>query len=257
MSSTPLEVRLGVRTTEGGEPVLWRSHSDAVNGAFLERELAGARFHSALKTDLFDEAVSGGVVPYLQGRADRVTGIDVVPEIVDAARSRCDGLIARAGDVRWLDFEDANFDLVVSLSTLDHLESVAEIEQAVEELARVLAPGGTLVLTLDNPVNPVIAVRQVLPTPRLRAAGLVAYPLGPTVGPRRLERMACRTGLTVRTRTALMHAPRVAAVAIARRTDSPSAQQRFRRLSARFEALRSLPTRYLTGHFSAIVAERR
>ena len=144
----------------------------------------------------------------------------------------------------------------MSLSTLDRLASVEEIAGAIRELARVLAPGGTIALTLDNRANPVVALRGLLPGAGLRRAGLVAYEIGPTVGPRRLERFVRAAGMDPRAREALMHCPRLPAVALARRIErSPRGASRFLLAAGGFDALDRLPTRYLTGYFSAIVAE--
>jgi SAM-dependent methyltransferase len=241
----------------GREPPLWRLHSDAVNGAFVRRALAGRRFRSALKTDLFDEAMTAGIVPVIRESADSVTGIDFSAETVERARRRDPSLAAKTADVRRLPFEQGAFDLVVSLSTLDHLESVSEIEDAILELARVLAPRGTLALTVDNQANPAVALRNLLPGAPLRRIGLVAYAVGPTVGPRRLERLVRDAGLRPSRREALMHCPRLPAVTLARRLERSSrAQGRFLRTARRFEALERLPSRYLTGYFAAIVAQR-
>jgi SAM-dependent methyltransferase len=239
------------------EPRLWRLHSDAVNGAFVRRALAGRRFRSGLKTDLFDEAMTAGIVPVIRESADSVAGIDFSAETVERARRRDPSLAAKTADVRRLPFEDGSFDLVVSLSTLDHLESVSEIEDAILELARVLAPGGTLALTVDNQANPAVALRNLLPGAPLRRIGLVAYAVGPTVGPRRLERLVRDAGLMPSRREALMHCPRLPAVTLARWLEgSSSAQARFLRTAGRFEALERLSSRYLTGYFAAIVAQR-
>lgn len=242
---------------ELGEPRLWRLHSDATNRTFLSGALTGQRFRKALKTDLFDESVTDGVAPLLRDLARSTTGIDVSPDVVERAGRRHPHVAARCADVRELPFEDASFDLVVSLSTLDHLASVAEIGAAIEELSRVLVPGGTLALTLDNPANPAIALRNALPSDPLRRAGVVAYRIGPTVGARRLERLVRAAGLTPRARAALMHCPRLPAVAVARRLErSPGNHDRFLRAARGFDVLGRLPTRYLTGYFAAIVAER-
>jgi SAM-dependent methyltransferase len=239
------------------EPRLWRLHSDAVNAAFVRRALAGRRFRSALKTDLFDEAMTDGIVPVMRESADSITGIDSSAEVVERVGGRSPNLDVRTADVRRLPFDQGSFDLVVSISTLDHLESVREIEDAIIELARVLAPGGTLALTVDNRANPAVALRNLLPGAPLRRIGLVAYTLGPTVGPRRLERLVRAAGLRPRRREALMHCPRVPAVRVARRLEPSSrAQARFLRTAGRFEALSRLPSRYQTGYFAAIVAER-
>jgi SAM-dependent methyltransferase len=244
--------------TEPREPHLWRLHSDATNRDFLARALRGRRFRRALKTDLFDEAVTAGLVPLLSEAAGATAGIDLSAEVVRRAGERHRELEAVHADVRRLPFDDAAFDLVVSLSTLDHLASVAEIGAAIRELARVLEPGGTLALTVDNLANPVVAVRNLLPSVPLRRAGLVAYELGVTVGPRRLERLVRAAGMTPRSTVALMHCPRLPAVVLARRLDrSPRTHDRFLRGARAFEALGRLPTRYLTGYFAAIVAERQ
>jgi SAM-dependent methyltransferase len=249
---------LGVAAPIGlSEPRLWRLHSDAINRGFLDAALRGRRFRNAIKTDLFDEGMTAGIVPTLRGVADSVSGIDVSPDIVERARRRHPDLAATTADVRHLPFDDDSFDLVVSLSTLDHLESLAEIESAMGELARILAPGGTLALTMDNLANPAVALRNLLPSAPLWRMGLVAYRCGPTVGPRRLERLVRAAGMRPRMGSALMHCPRLPAVTFARRLErSPGTHDRFLRGARRFEALDRLPTRYLTGYFAAIVADR-
>lgn len=241
--------------SEEREPRLWRAHSDATNAAFVRRAIGGRRFRRALKTDLFDEATTGGVVPVMSEAAGSVAGIDIAAEVAEGARTRFPALEATVADVRRLPFADGEFDLVVSLSTLDHLESVDEIAGALGELVRVLAPGGTLALTIDNGANPVVALRNALPAAPLRRAGAVAYELGPTVGPRRLERLVREAGARPRACEALMHCPRLPAVAMARRVP-PSSGARFLRGARRFETLAQLPTRYVTGYFAAVVAER-
>jgi SAM-dependent methyltransferase len=240
----------------GREPRIWRLHSDTVNAAFVRRAVSGRHFRSALKTDLFDETVSEGIVPVIREAADAVTGIDFSSDVVEQAQRRDPRLATRTADIRRLPFEDASFDLVVSLSTIDHLDSLEEMQEAVLELARVLSPGGTLVITVDNKVNPVVALRGLLPGPTMRRLGLVAYPVGPSVGPRRLEEFVRRAGLRAQVRDALMHCPRLPAVALARRLRSPRSEARFLRGARRFEALDRLPSRYLTGYFAAVIANR-
>ena len=240
---------------ESREPRLWRLHSDTTNAAFVRGAIAGRSFRRALKTDLFDEATTAGVVPVMREAAGAVVGIDLSADVVATARDRDPGLDATVADVRSLPFEDGEFDLIVSLSTLDHLESLAEVDRALRELLRVLAPGGTLALTLDNRANPVVALRNLLPGAALRRAGLVAYEVGPTVGPRRLERLVRSAGGRPRRCEALMHCPRLPAVALARRLRRPRSRAGFLRAARRFDALDRLPTRFVTAYFTGIVAE--
>jgi SAM-dependent methyltransferase len=74
------------------------------------------------------------------------TGVDVDAATVEHVRQR-HGVDARQADVRELPFEDDAFDLVVSFETIEH---VPEPERALDELARVLAPGGLLLISTPN-----------------------------------------------------------------------------------------------------------
>jgi len=134
----------------------------------------------------------------------------------------------------------------VSNSTLDHFPALAEVETAVRELHRVLAPGGLLVLTLDNPWNPLVALRNALPFGPLARIGLVPYYVGATCGPRRLRRLLGEAGFLVEELGAVLHVPRVAARAL-----RPPL-----RLLVAAERLGRWPTRYLTGQFVAARARR-
>jgi len=56
------------------------------------------------------------------------------------------------------------FDTVLSNSTLDHFDGAAQIRVSLAEPARVLRPGGRLLVTLDNPANPLLALSKALPS---------------------------------------------------------------------------------------------
>ena len=73
------------------------------------------------------------------------------------------------------------FDLVVSNSTLDHFARADDITIALREIQQVLKPGGRLILTLDNPSNPVVRLRNALPFAALNQMGLVPYFVGATL----------------------------------------------------------------------------
>lgn len=242
-----------------GPQRLWRAHSDAVNGALLVEWLPeGGR--RALKTDAFDEAFGSGLAAPLEERFDAVWEVDVAPAVLRAARRRHPGLRVVAADVRRLPFGDATVDVVVSLSTLDHFEEVDSIETALAEIARVVRPGGRVVVTLDNPENPLVAVRNRLPWPWLRRIGLVPYYVGKTLGRRRLRASLERHGFDVRAAAVIQHAPRAPAVALGwglSRWAGARAARAFLRLTAACERLRRWPTRRWTGYFVAVLAVRR
>jgi SAM-dependent methyltransferase len=207
-----------------------------------------------LKTDLYDEATADGIASSLAARAESVVGVDVAPAVVAAAQRRHPWLRSVHADVRRLPFDDADFDVIVSISTLDHFPARAEMERALRELHRVLAPGGTLLITLDNLANPVVALRNALPLGPLQRLGLVPYYVGASCGPRRLRALLGSSGFEVEAITATMHCPRVACVRAAgllHRHARTTTQRRFLRLLWAWERLGRLPTRFLTGYFVA------
>jgi SAM-dependent methyltransferase len=239
---------------------LWRQHSDAVNIALCRRWLP-AHVRRLLKTDAFDEASSAGLWPWLIGIADHVETIDHSPAVAARARSRQPRLSATAADVRSLPFVDWAFDVIVSNSTLDHFARADAIGESLLELRRVLVPGGRLLLTLDNPANPVVALRNALPFSWLNRVRLVPYFVGATLGPRAVVRLLEDVGFDVLELTAILHCPRVLAVPAARLAGRlslrPETDARFLQALARFEAAERWPTRFRTGHFVAVLATRR
>jgi SAM-dependent methyltransferase len=60
-----------------------------------------------------------------------------------------DRLIFLQMDGRFLAFEDASFDVVYSLSSIEHFDGFRGARLAMDEMARVLKPGGTLALATD------------------------------------------------------------------------------------------------------------
>jgi ubiquinone/menaquinone biosynthesis C-methylase UbiE len=85
-----------------------------------------------------------------------VVGVDVVPELLARARERVPANVELVeADATALPFERGSFDLVCTARMLHH---VARPELAVAELARVLRPGGTM-LVVDQiaPVDPLAA----------------------------------------------------------------------------------------------------
>ena len=237
---------------------LWREHSDAVNLGLIERWLAGAAGDRALKTDLFDEAVGRGLCVGARARFHGLVGIDISEAVVRRARRGNPRLAAAAADVRRLPFADASFDLVLSISTLDHFESTDDIATSLREIHRALRPGGRLLLTLDNPANPKIRLRGALPWKLMRSTRMVPYFVGKSLGRRRLSRELGRAGFSVLEIGAILHCPRVLAVAVSRLRlfAQPRARDRFLEVLQSFEVLSRWPTRFLTGHFTAVLARR-
>ena len=186
-------------------------------------------------------------------------GIDLSVTITTAARDRYPNLHATAADVRRLPFADSAFDVVVSNSTLDHFATRDDVVAGLRELTRILRRRGELVLTMDNPANPIVALRNL--TPHFwRRVGVLPYPVGTTLGHRSLDRALQQLGFDVVDEAAFMHCPRVLAVAVARfleRHAAARSQRRFLAALGAFERMAEWPTRYVTGHFVAVKAVKR
>ena len=98
---------------------------------------------------------------------------------------------------------------ILSTSTLDHFDDPADLRSALAELARLLAPGGRLVLTLDNRRNPLIRARNALPRSVARRTGLVPFAVGHTVDAREGKALLADVGLRLLACEHLLHAPHV------------------------------------------------
>jgi 2-polyprenyl-3-methyl-5-hydroxy-6-metoxy-1,4-benzoquinol methylase len=89
----------------------------------------------------------------LAQRGLRVQAIDSTEAMVELARRQAQEsgttelLSVDVGDVYALAFEDSRFDLVLALGVIPWL---ARPELAIQEMARVSRPGGSVLLTIDN-----------------------------------------------------------------------------------------------------------
>ena len=85
--------------------------------------------------------------------AERVVGVDVSHDAVSYARAHYAGANVEfhVADVLELPFADDSFDVVCSFEIVEH---VADAERFVTELARVLKPGGRLVLSTPRADDP-------------------------------------------------------------------------------------------------------
>jgi SAM-dependent methyltransferase len=125
--------------------------------AFLDAGCGDGRFLAALP--------AVGPVPA------RVVGVDIADSILATARraTAAAGLDAELvrGNLERLPLGDSDFDLIVSIQVLEHLLDPAA---GIRELARVLRPGGTLLLTTDNRAR---RLTQTLNGPRWLVATLL------------------------------------------------------------------------------------
>jgi SAM-dependent methyltransferase len=79
----------------------------------------------------------------------RVTGIDPTANQLRVAVERGSAARYVRGDATRMPFADAAFDGVLACLVFEH---IAEIDDALAEVARVLAPGGTFLFLLNHPL---------------------------------------------------------------------------------------------------------
>lgn len=108
--------------------------------------------------DVLDAACGVGFGAHIlvAAGARAVTGIDAFAgAIVEAREQGRDGMRFEIGDLRDLPLEPASFDVVVCFEAIEH---VAEQELVLDEIKRVLRPGG--VLAISTPIAGAIAIHN-------------------------------------------------------------------------------------------------
>lgn len=79
----------------------------------------------------------------------QVEGVDADPRAAQAAKNR--GLTVHHGDLRQLNLSPESFDLALLIMTVEH---VAEPAALLATIARLLKPGGRVVVVTDNTASP-------------------------------------------------------------------------------------------------------
>ncbi len=134
----------------------------------------------------------------LAARGARVVGLDVsAAMLASAGRSGLDRVQGSAGR---LPFRDASLDAAIAIEVFEHLAPRA-VEDACDELRRVLRPGGRLVL-VDKNAFALNARRPWLPAAVVKwideRRGLWMYPPGCTVRERWFRPLAMKRRLSRR-----------------------------------------------------------
>jgi ubiquinone/menaquinone biosynthesis methyltransferase len=104
---------------------------------------------------------TGDIAFAAAARACRAVGLDITHRMLQLAAQRCGAglngprtVALVTGDMLALPFGDARFDVVM---TGYGLRNVPDLRQAIQEIRRVLAPGGRLLsLDFNRPENPLV-----------------------------------------------------------------------------------------------------
>ena len=80
--------------------------------------------------------------------AATVTGVDRAPHVIEHARSQAEPVVAfEVGDLAALPFADDAFEVAVCFEAIEHVDAP---DAALDELVRVLRPGGLLAISSPN-----------------------------------------------------------------------------------------------------------
>jgi SAM-dependent methyltransferase len=120
---------------------------------------------------------SGAVLRIAADRGADVTGIDASPALAEHARRRVPGSRIEVGDIQFLPFDDASFDIVTGFNSFQY---AADPSAALREARRVLHDNGRVLMAVwgrpeqcDGEVV-LDAVRALLPSPPPGAPGPLA-----------------------------------------------------------------------------------
>jgi ubiquinone/menaquinone biosynthesis C-methylase UbiE len=215
-----------------------------------------------LKTDLYAEArcmPRAFLLDILKTNKNAI-GIDISIAVTQTAQNNLNQngyhsyIESINCDVRHLPFQANQFDLIISDSTLDHFHNGEDIVTALKELHRVLAPGGTLIISLDNKGN--------ITEPLFRLwikLGLAPYFIGVTYNIRELKTQLARTGFQIEDETAIIHNPRFFTkmfIKMCRRMNARKYESVIKRMLGACDKLENSKIKYLTAQFVAVKAKK-
>lgn len=184
---------------------------DAPPDALPVREAYGlwaARYDDECAVSALEDRTVGALTPSLKGRSLldagcgtgrrlpsgpdgplRAIGVDLVPEMLAAARHR-GGVALAAGDIRALPLASGAFDVVWCRMVLGHLP---ELTTAYRELARVTRSGGRLIVSDFHPEAVVAGHTRTFRDPKGRPHAVEHH----THSMAEYERAARRVGWTI------------------------------------------------------------
>jgi SAM-dependent methyltransferase len=125
--------------------------------------------------------------------AQRLVGVDLLPERIETARKAFPDLDFRVANAERLEFADGGFDLVLAFTLFTSILDERMAANVAAEIRRVLRPGGGLLwydFRYDNPFNPNVRgvraarIRRLFPDFEGRLHSLtVVPPLARRLGP--------------------------------------------------------------------------
>ena len=154
MGSATIQGRLwGARAED------WAAYAEQLCLPLHAAALDGARVTSG--TRFLDAGCGAGILALLASlRGAQVSALDASPALLAIARIRLPAADIREGDLESLPFDEASFDAVAAVNCVF---LAADRAQAMLELARVVRPGGRVVVTTWGPPERCEFLTAVMP----------------------------------------------------------------------------------------------
>jgi len=177
--------------------------------ALIERSVGPLRGKRVLKLDLWNEAFNTRILDWMRAQGAEVVGLDLSKVVALRARRNAldegswngHGPALLRADIRELPFAADSFDVVYTMGTIEHID---EYRQAIQEVQRVLRPGGRAIIGVPDKWNVFLRPLMVW---ILDAFGQYLYAPEKSFTAAELRRDVESTGLRVTERTGILTLP--------------------------------------------------
>ena len=124
----------------------------------IDKALARAKIPIDSSTNILDVGCgTGDLVIEFAKRGANVTGIDISSEVLEYAKGRLsnfDNVRLLLTGVEELNFTNGLFDLVTSVTVLQHITDQKSFSKAIGNIVRVTKPGGHILILETSPIEP-------------------------------------------------------------------------------------------------------
>jgi SAM-dependent methyltransferase len=122
--------------------------------ALFERAVGDLRGKRVLKLDLWNEAFNTRILDWVRSQGAEVVGLDISRVVAFKAHrnalAKGEPLPLLRADIRELPFPTGSFDVVYTMGTIEHID---EYRQSIQEIQRVLRPGGRAIVGVPHKWN--------------------------------------------------------------------------------------------------------
>ena len=142
----------------------WAPSYDSMSNSLIRAEeplVQSATRDLPIGTALDAACGTGRHAAWLSAAGHRTIGLDATSEMLAIARQRVPGAEFKLGDFTSLPFDDDAFDFAICALALTHLNDPIP---AIRELARVVRPGGRIVLTDAHPTFVMMQGQAMFPS---------------------------------------------------------------------------------------------